>query len=39
LNEKIVSNKGEKQKEVNMLSELALDMRWSWDHSAVEIWR
>ena len=28
-----------KQKEVNVLSELALDMRWSWDHSADEIWR
>ena len=28
-----------KQKEVNILSELALDMRWSWDHSADEIWR
>ncbi len=27
------------QKEVNDLSELALDMRWSWDHSADEIWR
>jgi starch phosphorylase len=27
-----------KQKEVNMLSELALDLRWSWDHSADEIW-
>jgi len=21
------------------LAELALDMRWSWDHSADEIWR
>jgi glycogen phosphorylase len=29
----------EDQKEVNALSELALDMRWSWDHSADEIWR
>src|SRR5680860_1206967 len=28
-----------KQKEVNVLSELALDMRWSRDHSADEIWR
>ncbi|MDD4108515.1 MAG: DUF3417 domain-containing protein, partial [Prolixibacteraceae bacterium] len=28
-----------KQKEVNRLSKLALDMRWSWDHSADEIWR
>jgi glycogen phosphorylase len=28
-----------KQKEVNILSELALDLRWSWDHSADEIWR
>ncbi len=28
-----------KQKEVNALSELALDLRWSWDHSADEIWR
>ena len=28
----------EDQKEVNALSELALDMRWSWDHSADEIW-
>jgi len=28
-----------KQKEVNILSELALDMRWSWNHSADEIWR
>ncbi len=27
------------QKEVNDLSELALDMRWSWDHSADEVWR
>lgn len=27
------------QKEVNDLSELALDLRWSWDHSADEIWR
>ena len=27
------------QKEVNALSELALDLRWSWDHSADEIWR
>ena len=24
---------------VNALSELALDLRWSWDHSADEIWR
>jgi len=29
----------EDQKEVNDLSELALDMRWSWDHSADEVWR
>ena len=29
----------EDQKEVNDLSELALDLRWSWDHSADEIWR
>jgi len=28
-----------KQKEVNILSELALDLRWSWDHSADEVWR
>jgi len=28
-----------KQKEVGVLSELALDLRWSWDHSADEIWR
>ncbi len=27
------------QKEVNDLFELALDMRWSWDHSADEVWR
>src|SRR5690606_10621236 len=27
------------QKEVNALSELALDLRWSWDHSADEVWR
>ncbi|MFN2396233.1 MAG: DUF3417 domain-containing protein [Bacteroidales bacterium] len=26
------------QKEVNALSELALDMRWSWDHAADEVW-
>ena len=29
----------EDQKEVNALSELALDLRWPWDHSADEIWR
>ncbi len=28
-----------KKKEVNKLSELALDLRWSWDHSADEVWR
>lgn len=28
-----------KQKKVSVLSELALDLRWSWDHSADEIWR
>ena len=28
-----------KQKEVNILSELALDLRWSWDHSADEVWQ
>ncbi len=27
------------QKEVNALMELALDLRWSWDHSADEVWR
>ena len=27
------------QKEVNALYELALDLRWSWDHSADEVWR
>lgn len=27
------------QKEVNALFELALDLRWSWDHSADEVWR
>ena len=27
------------QKEVNALMELALDLRWSWDHSADEMWR
>src|SRR5450759_5063441 len=24
---------------VDSLAELALDMRWSWDHSADEVWR
>jgi len=27
------------QKEVSALFELALDLRWSWDHSADEVWR
>ena len=27
------------QKEVSKLSELALDLRWSWDHSADEVWQ
>ncbi len=27
------------QKEVNALLELALDLRWSWDHSADEVWQ
>ncbi|MDY0376609.1 MAG: alpha-glucan family phosphorylase [Desulfobacterium sp.] len=27
------------QKEVNALFELALDLRWSWDHSVDEVWR
>ncbi|MBL1213312.1 MAG: alpha-glucan family phosphorylase [Ignavibacteriae bacterium] len=27
------------QKEVNVLMELALDLRWSWDYSADEMWR
>jgi len=29
----------EDKKEVNDLSELALDMLWPWDHSDDEIWR
>ena len=29
----------EDQTEVDKLSELALDLRWSWDHSADEIWK
>ncbi|HSM48563.1 MAG TPA: alpha-glucan family phosphorylase, partial [Draconibacterium sp.] len=29
----------EDQIEVNNLSELALDLRWSWDHSADEVWQ
>ena len=29
----------EDQIEVNKLSELALDLRWSWDHSADEVWQ
>ncbi|WP_319228985.1 alpha-glucan family phosphorylase [Draconibacterium orientale] len=35
----IYSFLSKKQKEVRGLSELALDMRWSWDHSADEVWR
>ncbi|MDP4238626.1 MAG: alpha-glucan family phosphorylase [Bacteroidota bacterium] len=27
------------RKEFNSLAELALDLRWSWDHSADEVWR
>lgn len=29
----------ENQVEVDKFSELALDLRWSWDHSADEIWK
>jgi glycogen phosphorylase len=29
----------EDQIEVDKLSELALDLRWSWDHSADEVWQ
>ncbi len=27
------------EQKVNALYELALDLRWSWDHSADEVWR
>lgn len=39
INKPVYSYLPKKQKEVNILSELALDLRWSWDHSADEIWR
>ena len=29
----------ENQIELNKLSELALDLRWSWDHAADEVWQ
>lgn len=35
----VYSSLPEDQKEVGKLSALALDLRWSWDHSADEIWQ
>ncbi len=35
----VYSSLPSEKKEVNALFDLALDLRWSWDHSADEIWR